>query len=226
MYVSIVIPTINEAQNIPVIFERIKNTLKGYKYEIVVVDDNSSDDTVGIATSLGAKVIKHDFRRGVGYSVMEGAVNSRGDIVVIMDADGSHDPAILPNLVRMVEDKYDVAKASRFIHGGHMEERVISTVLFNIIAKMLLNIKVNDITGGYLAAKKECFNIHPFFNDGRWILWFMFSNRTRKIIEVPYIYRKRVTGYSKYGGIKHLKRGFNYFSCLIHLLMLRLIASR
>lgn len=225
MYISIVIPTINEADNLRKLLPAFKEKLKqnGIKYEILIVDDMSNDGTPQVATSLGVKVLSRKKPDGVGGAVWEGARFSEGDAVVLMDADFSHPIESAIQLIRKMEDQSispDIVKATRFVEGGGTESRYMTTALFNLVARIVMKLKglkLSDVSGGFLIARRECFLYDQRFKDGRWILEFLFVNRHRKFAEMPYVYEKRVAGESKYANTKHLKRGIKYMIALLQL---------
>ena len=113
--VSLVIPALNEARNLPHVFGEFPPDL----FEIVLVDGNSSDDTVAVASSLRPDIrIVRQNRRGKGNALACGFAACRGDIIVMLDADGSTSPAEIPRFVDALVAGADFAKGSRFVEGG------------------------------------------------------------------------------------------------------------
>jgi glycosyltransferase involved in cell wall biosynthesis len=114
--VSLVIPALNEARNLPHVFAQLPRNLL---YEVVLVDGNSRDGTVEVAKALwpGIRVIRQN-RRGKGNALACGFAACRGDIIVMLDADGSTSPAEIPRFVDALIGGADFAKGSRFIEGG------------------------------------------------------------------------------------------------------------
>ena len=113
--VSVVIPTLNEARNLPHVFSRLPTGL----HEVIVVDGHSVDDTLAAARRLRPEVrIIAQNRRGKGNALACGFAAATGDIIVMVDADGSADPAEIPLFVRTLLDGADYAKGSRFAQGG------------------------------------------------------------------------------------------------------------
>jgi glycosyltransferase involved in cell wall biosynthesis len=113
--VSVVIPTLNEAANLPHVFARMPPGIE----EVIVVDGHSSDDTVAVARKLRSDVrVVVQNRRGKGNALACGFAAARGDIIVMLDADGSTDPAEIPLFVDALLDGADFAKGSRFLPGG------------------------------------------------------------------------------------------------------------
>jgi glycosyltransferase involved in cell wall biosynthesis len=113
--VSVVIPALNEAANLPHVFARLPHGL----HEVILVDGGSIDDTVAVARSLrpGIRIVTQT-RRGKGNALACGFEACRGDIIVMIDADGSTDPAEIPAFVQPLLDGADFVKGSRFMRGG------------------------------------------------------------------------------------------------------------
>jgi glycosyltransferase involved in cell wall biosynthesis len=113
--VSVVIPTLNEARNLPHVFERLPADV----YEVIIVDGNSVDDTVEVARQLRPDVrILNQTRRGKGNALACGFAAATGDIIAMVDADGSADPGEIPLFVEALKGGADFAKGTRFAHGG------------------------------------------------------------------------------------------------------------
>jgi glycosyltransferase involved in cell wall biosynthesis len=113
--VSVVIPTLNEARNLPHVFSRLPSGL----HEVIVVDGHSVDDTLATAQRLWPAVrIVMQNRRGKGNALACGFAVATGDIIAMVDADGSADPAEIPQFVDALLDGADFAKGTRFVQGG------------------------------------------------------------------------------------------------------------
>ncbi len=120
MKTSIIIPTYNEAESIAYVIGKIPDRAR---YEILVVDGGSGDETVALASASGAQVISEP-RRGYGQACMTGLMQSTGEIVVFLDADGADDPTQIPELIAPLEqNQADMVLGSRLagkIHSGAM----------------------------------------------------------------------------------------------------------
>lgn len=124
--VSVVVPTYNEAPNLPELLDRLRAAFRGQlEHEIIIADDASPDGTAEIGTriasrlSIPLRVVARSGRRSLSLSVIEGARAARFPVVVVLDADLSHDPEEAPALARSVlEDGFDVAIASRYAPGS------------------------------------------------------------------------------------------------------------
>ena len=117
--VSVVIPAFNEESTIGDVIRKVQTVsgLGSVPYEIVVVDDGSSDKTVVVAKSHNARVISNWRNRGKGVALKKGFECALGDIIVTIDADGSHDPRDIGKLVRPILDGADVVLGCRFLDG-------------------------------------------------------------------------------------------------------------
>ena len=150
--ISVVIPAKNEALNLPHVLARIPKDV----LEVILVDGNSTDGTVEAAQKHwpGVRVV-HDTRRGKGNALACGFTAARGDIIVMLDADGSADGAEIPRFVRALVDGADVAKGSRFLKGGGSSDitrwrRMGNWVLTNIV-NALFGTSYTDLCYGYNA---------------------------------------------------------------------------
>jgi glycosyltransferase involved in cell wall biosynthesis len=113
--VSVVIPTLNEERNIPHVFERIPADI----HQVVVVDGRSTDDTVAVARKLRPDVcVVSQTRKGKGNALACGFEAATGDVIAMVDADGSADPGEIPQFVAALMDGADFAKGTRFLPGG------------------------------------------------------------------------------------------------------------
>jgi dolichol-phosphate mannosyltransferase len=209
MNVSVVIPTYNEAKNITRLVKTLKDKLKKYKFEIIVVDDQSTDGTLELLRKLSLKdtslvVISTSHRKGLGKSILLGILKARGAVIVGMDADFNHNPQDITKLIEKTK-KYDLVVASRFVKGGGMKEiwRYYSSLIFNFGLKYLLGFPVFDNTSGYYAIKKNVLNkldperIYAGYGDYEIRLSWYAKLKKCKIAEIPTLYGKRKEGKSK-----------------------------
>ena len=148
--VSVVIPTLNEARNLPYVFSRLPADL----HEVIVVDGHSVDDTVAVARQLrpGVRVIRQT-RRGKGNALACGFEAATGDIIAMVDADGSADPGEIPAFVRALLAGADFAKGTRFAAGGGSTDITRLRSLGNRILGAVVNLshgtRYTDLCYGY-----------------------------------------------------------------------------
>jgi glycosyltransferase involved in cell wall biosynthesis len=135
--VSVVVPALNEARNIPHVFERIPNDV----HEVVLVDGYSTDDTVAVAREHRPDVrILHQTRMGKGNAVACGVAAATGEIVALVDADGSADPGEIPLFVEALLTGADFAKGSRFLDGGGSKDITRLRTLGNYALTQFFNV--------------------------------------------------------------------------------------
>jgi glycosyltransferase involved in cell wall biosynthesis len=155
--VSVVVPTYNEAKNLPHVFGRIPADV----HEVIVVDGCSVDDTVATARRLRPDVrIVLQNRRGKGNAMACGFAAVTGDIVVMLDADGSADPLEIDDFVRVLEAGADFAKGTRFADGGGSADitrtRAWGNRWLNRAANVLFGTRYTDLCYGYNAFWTRC----------------------------------------------------------------------
>lgn len=154
--VSLIIPTLNEQQNLPYVLAQIPETVT----ELVIVDGGSTDRTVEVALELrpDAKVIRQT-RTGKGNALVCGIEACTGDIVVLIDADGSTDPCEIKEFVRVLQDGADFAKGSRFAPGGSSLDltrlRRWGNSALNSLVNLLFGTKYSDLCYGYNAIWRD-----------------------------------------------------------------------
>jgi glycosyltransferase involved in cell wall biosynthesis len=155
--VSIVIPAKNEALNLPHVFAGLEPDL----HEVILVDGNSTDDTVKVARQLwpGVTVIGQT-RKGKGNALACGFEAATGDFIVMLDADGSADPAEIPRFVNALKNGADFAKGSRFMPGAGSSDisrlRQLGNYFLNKVVNLLYGTRYTDLCYGYNAFRREC----------------------------------------------------------------------
>ena len=160
---SIVIPVYNEAGTIDSIIKRVQSVSQPFNKEIIVVDDCSTDGTQAILAPLESdniRIFYHEYNQGKGAALRTGFGKTRGDIVIIQDADLEYDPDEYPRLLKpIIEGKADVVYGSRFIGGG--EHRVlffwhmVGNKLLTLLSNMLTNLTLTDMETCYKVFRRE-----------------------------------------------------------------------
>ena len=153
--VSVVIPAFNEGRNLEGVLRAVGRAfeLEGMPYEIIVVDDGSTDKTREIAEGHNAVILGSWRNRGKGWALQQGFEKARGGIIVTMDADGAHDPAEIKKLVFPLLNGADIAMGSRFL-GGRGKD---STKRLNILGNNLINFLILLMTGKYVTDSQTGF---------------------------------------------------------------------
>jgi glycosyltransferase involved in cell wall biosynthesis len=155
--VSVVIPTLNEAENLPHVFARLPAGL----HELIIVDGNSVDDTVAVAHSLrpDARIVMQT-GRGKGDALQTGFAACNGDIIVMIDADGSTDASEIPRFVAALCNGADFVKGSRFAQGGGSTDitplRRAGNRALNALVNTLYGTSYTDLCYGYNAFWARC----------------------------------------------------------------------
>ncbi len=204
--ISILLPTRNEP-DIEKLIVNIHETLSrtAEQFEMVVID-KSDDDTADRAKSVGAEVFKQE-SKGLGGALKEGLRIARGDVVMTMDADFSHDPRYIPNFLAKIREGFDLVIGSRKIPGGgvvgwNRRRKVVSSGA-NLVARYIAGIKVSDLTSGYRAYRKSMIDELDLESIGSSSYAFQLEVTARavkrgfKVGVVPIVFSDRRAGRSK-----------------------------
>ena len=212
--VLVIIPTYNERANLPVL---VAGLMKHAGVRVLVVDDNSPDGTGALAESLGREydgrvsVLRRTTNRGFGRSYIDGmkqALTEPVDLICQMDADLSHDPAQLPDLLAAAaSDDVDMVIGSRYVPGGQIlnwpVKRHILSRFANTYIRTVTRVNARDCTSGYRCWKRAALASLPldrFFSDGYSFLvemLFVAHRHGCRIAEVPITFVERREGESK-----------------------------
>jgi len=156
-----IIPAFNEESSIAKVILRVKR----YVDKVIVCDDGSTDMTFMIAKAVGARVVRHDERRGKGYALrtLSKEVMELGpEIIVTLDGDGQHDPDEIPMLLKLVETgESDVVVGSRFIDGGKMDAplyRRFGLRVINFLYRKFGGVRIKDTQSGFRAYSRKAFD--------------------------------------------------------------------
>jgi dolichol-phosphate mannosyltransferase len=207
----ICLPTYNERENLP----RVLNELEPYGVRVLVIDDNSPDGTGELADTLAAErdwvsVLHRPKKEGLGPAYLAGfreALQSDAEYVLEMDADLSHDPAVVPRLIEACVSGADLALGSRYVAGGGTENwgrgRRIVSAGGSLYARMLLGIDVRDVTGGFKCFRREVLeriDLDAVHSKG-YAFQIELTYRTLRagftVAEVPIVFADRTHGRSK-----------------------------
>ena len=152
--ISVILPAYNEAENIAALIRQIQGVLDaaGRTCEILVVDDGSDDGTGAQAAQAGAVVIRHPYNIGNGAAVKTGIRHARGQVLVMLDADGQHPPEDIPRLLALIGE-YDMVVGARSAASDTALHRDIANQLYNLLASYVSGRKIEDLTSGFRAIK-------------------------------------------------------------------------
>jgi dolichol-phosphate mannosyltransferase len=221
---GLVIPTLNEAGNIPVLLNRIHQSLStaGIDYEILVVDDNSQDGTADVVNECAEKdsrvrLFVRKGARGLAGAVIHGWEHTDADLLGVIDADLQHPPEVLPSLLEPVLADADIAIASRYAHGngvGEWSRFRLFVSRAGILATAPLqrkDLRVKDPLSGFFVVRRECIEGLELQPEGfKILLEILVKGRIRKAVEVPFQFGNRHAGKSK----ADFKVALQYFSLL------------
>ena len=204
MDLSLVIPLYNEAESLPELKAWIDASLKDFTYEIIFVDDGSTDGSWKVIQEMsGPTVHGIRFRRNYGKSaaLFEGFAAAQGDIVVTLDADLQDSPEEIPEMVRMIrEDGYDLVSGWKKHRKDNALTKNLPSKLYNWTARKVTGIKLHDMNCGIKAYKADVVkNIEVYGEMHRYIPYLAKNAGFTKIGEKRVHHQKRKFGVSKFG---------------------------
>ncbi|XP_061395822.1 dolichol-phosphate mannosyltransferase subunit 1 [Musca vetustissima] len=216
---SILLPTYNEKDNLPIIIWLIMKymTASGYQFEVIIIDDNSPDGTLEVAKDL-QKIYGEDKillrprkgKLGLGTAYIHGIEHATGNFIIIMDADLSHHPKFIPQFIELQKKHdYDIVSGTRYmgdggVFGWDFKRKLISRGA-NFLSQLLLRPRASDLTGSFRLYKKRALEkcIASCVSKG-YVFQMEMLVRARQlnytIGEVPITFVDRVYGESKLGG--------------------------
>lgn len=228
---SVILPTYNEREGIAEVCTELLAITRAARLdaEILVIDDDSPDGTAPHVAEVfvaepAVRVHVRRGERGLATAIRRGLSEARGDMLVVMDSDGNHDPTLMPLMVRCAEE-FDVVVGSRYVIGGGMltsRARYWASYAFNVFIRMVLGLRIHDNLSGYLAFRRTLLaGLDPdrvFYGYGDYAVRFLYHVVAGggRVLEIPTVYRFRKGGRSK-------SRLFTYlWTCLAAVLRLRL----
>jgi dolichol-phosphate mannosyltransferase len=209
---SIIIPTYNERGNIPVVVDRLRASLGGIAWELIVVDDDSPDGTAALVKEIGAtdgrvRCIRRLGRRGLSGACLEGMLASQADFAAVMDGDLQHDEALLrPMLDLLRRDAANLVVATRYAEGatvhGLSSQRTRGSRIATNIALRVLNVRLSDPMSGFFMLRRAIVDrfAEQLSTQGFKILLdiAITAHDDLRIAELPYAFRPRHHGESKF----------------------------
>lgn len=219
---SIIVPTYNERENLPILAARIHDALSSLDYELVIVDDNSPDGTGELAEELAKekpiKVVHRQGKMGLASAVIDGFGHAQGNILGVIDADLQHPPEKIPDLYREI-GQADIVVASRYVEGGGVEKWTLTREVISRVAKIIprflfakLRTVKDPLSGFFLFRKKviEGIELNPI--GYKILLEILVKGNHNRVVEVPYVFKGRERGKSSFNKteqinyLKHLWR--------------------
>lgn len=208
---SIVVPAYNEVESLPALVDRTVAavaTLGGVSWELILVDDGSTDGTTALMRRLAtdvpgvrAVVLRRNF--GKSAALMAGFEESRGEIVITMDADLQDDPAEIPAFVATIESGYDLVCGWKRDRQDPFEKRIASR-FFNAVVRKASGVDLHDSNCGFKAYRRWCVRALQIRGNQHRYIPAILSWCGAKIAEIPVRHHPRTTGKSKYGMSRYL----------------------
>ncbi len=208
--VSIVTPTFNEHQNVPRLYELLAETLVDYRWELIVVDDNSPDRTWEAARALreqhnNLQVMRRVRSRGLSSACIEGVQMASGKYTVVMDADLQHDETKIPEMLERLKQGADLVIGSRFADNASAEglsskRREMMSRFGNLLSRIFIRQQLTDPLTGFFALRTEDFlHLTPRLSDSGFkiLVDLLIEGHFPRVEEVGFQFRKREAGYSK-----------------------------
>ena len=225
--VSVILPTYQEALNLPAICRALHETLKDRKYQILIMDDDSCDGSDDVIAQLQQQGIAVEIQvrggtRSLSAAVINGLAQARGDYLVVMDADLSHPPQVIPQMLELLQRRVaDFCLGSRYADGGSLSQhwnlyRRLNSLIATWLAYFLA--PVQDPMSGFFALRRaDLPPLHRLSPVGYKIaLELMVKGKFQSIREIPIHFAERQQGYSKMNWrvqffyLRHLRRLYTY----------------
>ncbi len=208
---SVVVPTFNERDNIPLLVGRLAHALADVGWEVIFVDDNSPDGTAAVVRTIGAgdarvRCIRRIGRRGLAGACLEGMLASQAPYVAVMDADLQHDESLLATMLERLRDDADLVVASRYLDGGSAAGlsgtgRTYTSRLSTALARRLLGVALSDPMSGFFMMRRDRFEpLAPRLSSQGFKILLDIVATARgalRVAELPFVFAERRHGESK-----------------------------
>ncbi len=226
---SIVVPLHNECENVPDLYSRLKTVMEalGEPFELVLVDDGSSDQTFGLLeeiASIDSRVTVVKLRRNFGQTsaLAAGFDHSRGEFVIAMDGDLQHDPADIPIFIEKIDEGYDIVSGWRKVRIDNYWIRRFPSRIANWLMARLSGVDIHDFGTTFKAYRREILQQIPLYGELHRFIPALASWHGARICEVPIRNVMRERGVSHYG----ISRTFRVFFDLLTIRFLLKYRSR
>ena len=203
--VSVVVPLLDEQDNIGPLYEQITQTLAGrHSYEIIFIDDGSGDESFAVLTKLqkaDARVRVIRFRRNFGQTaaLAAGFAHARGKIIIAMDADLQNDPADIPKMIAKLNEGFDVVSGWRKIRHDNALTRLLPSKMANWLISKITGVKLHDYGCTLKAYRREVLAETKLYGEMHRFIPALASWSGAKIAEIVVNHRPRTAGVAKYG---------------------------
>ena len=207
--ISVVIPALNERESLPELIKRISDTIdaRGVDYEIIVVDDGSTDGSFEMLREMGQKnhrlrAIRHFRNHGKSLALMNGFQVASGDILLTMDADLQDIPEMIPRFLDQIDAGYDFVNGWRANRQDRFLKRFVSK-LFNRFAEWVFGTRASDINCGFKAYRRPVYKNLELHGDLHRLIPVIVSSSGFKCTEVAIEHGERKFGDSRYKLVRH-----------------------
>jgi glycosyltransferase involved in cell wall biosynthesis len=202
---SVIIPVFNEVENVDEMHAALQSALTAYDYELVLVDDGSTDGTVAKLEALAASDPRHtcvvEFRRNFGQTaaIAAGIDYASGDVIVLIDADLQEDPADIPRLVEKIQEGYDVVSGWRKDRKDTFLTRTLPSRIANALISNVTGVRLHDYGCTLKAYRREVLEGFRLYGEMHRFIPAYAGGVGARIVEVPVTHRPRTRGKAKYG---------------------------
>jgi glycosyltransferase involved in cell wall biosynthesis len=209
--VSIVAPLFNEAATVSELYDQVATALEGLRWELVYVDDGSTDDSYARLVELhrlhpNVRVVRHRRNFGKAAALSAGFAVAQGDVVVTIDADLQDDPAEIPHLLAKLDEGYDLVSGWKCTRRDPLARRVFSKI-YNGTTAAVTGVRLHDMNCGLKAYRAEVLQNVRLYGDMHRFVPVLAHHLGFRTTEIPVNHRPRVNGKSRYGFERYM-RGF------------------
>ena len=215
--ISVVVPLLNEERSLEVLYAEITAALESRdEFEVVFVDDGSSDGSMGVLTRLHeeyANVVVVHLRRNFGKAaaLQAGFLEARGDVVVTIDADLQDDPAEIPKLLAKLDESFDLVSGWKTRRNDPLARRLFSR-MFNWATGAVSGVRLHDVNCGLKAYRSEVLQGLRIYGELHRFIPVLAAYRGFRVAEIPVNHRPRMHGSSRYGPERYLRGFFDLLS--------------
>tara|TARA_B100000287_G_C20516738_1_gene735286 strand:+ start:80 stop:1006 length:927 start_codon:yes stop_codon:yes gene_type:complete len=219
MKISVVIPVYNEVDSIPRLYKELSDVLSNFDwYEIFFIDDGSSDGSDKVIKKIietNSKINLIQFHRNYGKSaaLAEGFKYADGDYIITMDSDLQDDPGEIPNLIKKLEEGYDLVSGWKKDRKDPISKKLPSK-LFNFITRLFTGVKIHDFNCGLKIYQKSVIKTLELYGGRHRYIPAMAGQKKFKVSEIIVNHRPRIHGKTKYGGSRLFHGLFDLISIL------------
>ena len=217
--ISVIIPVFNEIGSLPELMDQLRKVLHIYKnWEILFVDDGSTDGSTEFLNDLSRKdenVTLIQFHRNYGKSaaLAEGFKRAKGEFLITMDADLQDDPAEIPNLMKKLEEGFDLVSGWKKKRKDPISKRFPSKI-FNYVTRIMTGVKIHDFNCGLKIYRKEVIKTLDLYGGRHRYIPALAGHNKFRISEIQVNHRPRIHGVTKYGGSRLFHGFFDLISII------------